>query len=182
LAGLKGYLALIVAVWAYYHVLRQHYGFMMLYKVKNSDLEAWDNRLDAVFLYTALILPPFSRFFIHGPEELGLPKSIALGGIPGFEIGLWLVFGGILALYLARQVQRLRNGHPLNVPKMLLLVGVIPLHWLTFEFMSWRAAVPTVTIVHNLQYHAIIWFHNRNRYGEGGSSHGRIPEAVSRAW
>jgi hypothetical protein len=31
--------------------------------------------------------------------------------------------------------------------------------------MSWQAAVPTVTIVHNLQYHALVWFHNRNRYG-----------------
>jgi hypothetical protein len=30
--------------------------------------------------------------------------------------------------------------------------------------MSWQAAVPTVTIVHNLQYHALVWFHNRNRY------------------
>ena len=38
LAGLKGYLALIVGVWAYYHVIRQHYGFMVLYKVKNRDL------------------------------------------------------------------------------------------------------------------------------------------------
>ena len=31
-------LAMIVAVWAYYHVIRQHYGFMVLYKVKNRDL------------------------------------------------------------------------------------------------------------------------------------------------
>src|ERR1041384_7404547 len=28
MAGLKGYLALIVGLWAYYHVIRQHYGFM----------------------------------------------------------------------------------------------------------------------------------------------------------
>src|SRR5437016_8393282 len=27
LAGGKGYLALLVGVWAYYHVIRQHYGF-----------------------------------------------------------------------------------------------------------------------------------------------------------
>jgi hypothetical protein len=59
----------------------------------------------------------------------------------------------------------------------------VPLHWLTFAWMSWQAAVPTVTIVHNLQYHAIVWFHNRNRYGAGGSEvrHGRIPAAVGRS-
>ena len=52
----------------------------------------------------------------------------------------------------------------MNVPKMLLFAAVIPLHWLTFAYMGWQAAVPTVTIVHNLQYHALIWFYNRNRY------------------
>src|SRR5438105_573669 len=34
LAGLKGYLALLVGIWAYYHVVRQHYGCLILYKVK----------------------------------------------------------------------------------------------------------------------------------------------------
>ena len=48
------------------------------------------------------------------------------------------------------------------------------------EAASTVAAVPTVTIVHNLQYHAIVWFHNRNRYA-GSGSHGRIPAAVSRS-
>ena len=53
---------------------------------------------------------------------------------------------------------------PLDLPKYLLFAAIIPLHWLTFAYMSWQAAVPTVTIVHNLQYHALVWFHNRNRY------------------
>jgi len=40
-----------------------------------------------------------------------------------------------------------------------------------------------VTIVHNLQYHAIVWFHNRNRYAgpDGAAIHGRIPAAVGRS-
>jgi len=60
---------------------------------------------------------------------------------------------------------------------------VIPLHWVTFAFLSWQAATPTVTIVHNLQYHAIIWFHNRNRYAapDARAHNGRIPAAVSRS-
>src|SRR5579862_8102700 len=32
LLGAKALLVLIVAVWAYYHVIRQHYGVMVLYK------------------------------------------------------------------------------------------------------------------------------------------------------
>ena len=28
----------IAALWAYYHLVKQHYGFMVLYKKKNNDL------------------------------------------------------------------------------------------------------------------------------------------------
>ena len=73
-------LVILVAIWAYYHVIRQHYGFMVLYKVKNRDLRPIDNTLDRVFLGVTTILPPFHRFFIHHPEELGVPFSFpALG-------------------------------------------------------------------------------------------------------
>jgi hypothetical protein len=124
-----------------------------------------------------LVFPPFHRFFIHHPEELGL--HIAL---PQLEPFLWAIVGATAAVYLARQAMRWRSGNAVNVPKYLLLAAIVPLHWLTFAYMSWQAAVPTVTIVHNLQYHALVWFHNRNRYsGPGEQAHGRIPAAVSRS-
>lgn len=178
LAGGKQILALIVAVWAYYHVARQHYGFLMLYKVKNRDLQPADHLLDQVFLGTMLVFPPFHRFFIHHPEELGLPFSLAR-----YDTATWIVVAVVALVYTARQLLRLASHEPVNRPKFLLLVSIIPLHWLTFAFMSWQAAVPTVTIVHNLQYHALIWFHNRNRYGapEAASRNGRIPAAVGRS-
>jgi len=178
LAGQKPLLYLIVGVWAYYHVIRQHYGFMVLYKVKNRDLAPADNFCDRLLLGVTTVLPPFHRFFVHHPEELGLPFSL-----PRLDPALWTVLTLTLALYAARQIQRWRAGDRINVPKFLLLGSVIPLHWLTFSYLSWQAAVPTVTIVHNLQYHAIVWFHNRNRYAAGAdpSRHGRIPAAVSRS-
>lgn len=177
LAGLVKYLAILVGVWAYYHVIRQHYGFMVLYKVKCRDLQPIDNTLDRVFLGVMLVFPPFHRFFLHHPEELGLHVAF-----PRLEPFLWVAVGAILAIYLMRQWVRWRSGASANVPKYLLFAAVIPLHWLTFALMSWQAAVPTVTIVHNLQYHAIVWFHNRNRYaGDVESAHGRIPAAVSRS-
>jgi hypothetical protein len=178
LLGGKAVLALIVAVWAYYHVVRQHYGFMVLYKVKNRDLAKLDNSLDRWFLGVMTVFPPFHRFFIHHPEELGLHFSF-----PRLEPFLWMLVAATVLVYFGRQFVRIRRGDPVNLPKFLLFAGVIPLHWLTFAYMSWMGAVPTVTIVHNLQYHALIWFHNRNRYGAASSagSHGRIPQAVSRS-
>ena len=177
LAGLKGWLYLLVGVWAYYHVVRQHYGFLVLYKVKNRDLAPRDNALDRWFLGVLLIAPPFHRFFIHHPEELGVPFSF-----PWLEGPLMALVAATAAIYLARQWRRWRAGDAADLPKYLLLAAIIPLHWLTFAFLGWQAAVPTVTIVHNLQYHAIVWFHNRNRYGgAAGDLHGRIPAAVSRS-
>jgi len=164
-----------VGVWAYYHVIRQHYGFMVLYKVKNRDLNPLDNTLDRVLLGVMTIAPPFHRFFIHHPEELGLKFAF-----PRFEPVLWAIVAATLAIWLGRQWVRHREGDALDLPKHLLLLAVIPLHWLTFAYLSWQAAVPTVTIVHNLQYHALVWFHNRNRYG-GSKQYGRVPAAVSRS-
>jgi hypothetical protein len=123
------------------------------------------------------VFPPFHRFALHHPEELGLPfKPLH------WEAASWAIVGAVAAVYLARQWTRFRAGELSDLPKYLLFAGVIPLHWFTFAYMSWQAAVPTVTIVHNLQYHAIVWFHNRNRYGAQDSEarHGRIPTAVSR--
>ena len=174
LIGGKAVLAMIVAVWAYYHVIRQHYGFMVLYKVKNRDLAKIDSFLDRWFLGVMTVFPPFHRFFIHHPEELGLKFSFAR-----LEPFFWLLVAATVAVYAGRQVMRIRRGDSINVPKFLLFAGVIPLHWLTFAYMSWMGAVPTVTIVHNLQYHALIWFHNRNRYRVG--EHGLVPKAVSRS-
>ena len=157
LVGLKHLLALIVAVWAYYHVVRQHYGFLVLYKVKNGDTAPEDNRLDRAFLGVMLIAPPFLRFFARHPEELGIP----------FRMG-WaepIVWVAVAVVGVAWGVRQWLAGAR-NLPKYLLLGGIVPLHWLTFALMSWQAAVPTVSIVHNLQYHALVWFHNRNRYGE----------------
>jgi hypothetical protein len=177
LAGAVQVLAILVGGWAYYHVIRQHYGFMVLYKVKGHDLRRLDNNLDRVFLGVMLIFPPFHRFFLHHPEELGLHFRLA-----GLEPFLWAIVAATVAVYLVRQWQRGRAGEPVNVPKYLLFAAVIPLHWLTFAYMSWQAAAPTVTIVHNLQYHAIVWFHNRNRYdGPDAAGFGRIPAAVSRS-
>ena len=177
LAGAVKYLAILVGVWAYYHVIRQHYGFMVLYKVKCRDLRPLDNALDRIFLGVMLVFPPFQRFFLHHPEELGLHT-----GFPRLEPLCWAMVAATLGVYLGRQWARWRSGEPANVPKYLLFAAIIPLHWLTFAYMSWQAAVPTVTIVHNLQYHAIVWFHNRNRYAESGEAvHGWIPAAVSRS-
>src|SRR5215831_15448233 len=127
LAGQKGLLALLVGIWAYYHVMRQHYGFLVLYKVKNRDLMPLDNRLDRIFLGVMMIFPPFHRFFLHHPKEIGIKVAISQ-----WEPLFWAVIGVTAAVWLARQWGRF----PKDLPKYLLFAAIIPLHWLTFAYMS----------------------------------------------
>ena len=57
----------IAALWAYYHLVKQHYGFMVLYKKKNNDLAPVDNALDRLLLLFAFNYP-FVAFVAQDPE------------------------------------------------------------------------------------------------------------------
>src|SRR5262245_4762896 len=52
------------SMWAYYHLVKQHYGFMILYKKKNQDLAEIDNLIDRAFILLGMTYP-FVRFLTH---------------------------------------------------------------------------------------------------------------------
>ena len=64
--GVSGYklpwelLLIFLGLWAYWHVVRQHYGFLRLYQKKNADSHPIDARLDSMLLYAGLLLPSWS--------------------------------------------------------------------------------------------------------------------------
>src|SRR5437588_442089 len=57
LLGLGFTFFFLAALWAYYHLVKQHYGFMVLYKKKNNDLAPLDNALDRLLLMFAFNYP-----------------------------------------------------------------------------------------------------------------------------
>ena len=65
------------ALWAYYHLVKQHYGFMVLYKKKNNDLARVDNALDRLLLLFAFNYP-FVAFIAQDPEAMArVPAALA---------------------------------------------------------------------------------------------------------
>ncbi len=160
----------LAALWAYYHLVKQHYGFMVLYKKKNGDLAPIDNALDRLLLVFALNYP-FVAFIAQDPEAMArVPKALQTS-VDG--LGTFLLAGtAILGIaWLIRQLQRAVIALPLNVPKYLLLAAAIPMHWVVLLTpMSHKplAIVAILTIYHNLQYHRLIWFHNRKYAGSPG--------------
>src|SRR5215208_5216580 len=57
LAGVGFLFFFVAALCAYYHLVKQHYGFMVLYKKKNGDLARVDNVLDRLLLVFAFNYP-----------------------------------------------------------------------------------------------------------------------------
>src|SRR6201991_4033956 len=84
LAGAGFVFFFIAALWAYYHLVKQHYGFMVLYKKKNGDLARIDNALDRLFLLFAFNYP-FVEFIARDPEAMARVPAVLHGGVNGLS-------------------------------------------------------------------------------------------------
>jgi hypothetical protein len=182
------------SLWAYYHLVKQHYGFMILYKKKNNDLAEIDNLIDRAFILLGMAYP-FVRFLTHSyaaKERLeGMGLSPQSETVWWFEALVFSAFVVSLILFAGRQAGRLYLKQPINVPKLLLLGAAVPMHWVVLRMLepvqppsaAALAAVATLTIYHNIQYHRIIWFHNKNKYGRPGApSYGAASVISKSVW
>jgi len=159
----------LAALWAYYHLVKQHYGFMVLYKKKNNDLAPLDNALDRWLLLFAFNYP-FVAFIAGDPSAMARVPPLLRSGVN--TVTMLLLAGTIVVggFWLVRQFQRAWLLEPLNLPKYLLLAAAIPMHWIALLTPMPNkpiALVAILTIYHNLQYHRLIWFHNQ-KYTEQG--------------
>ncbi len=147
-------------VWQQFHVVKQHFGFVMIYKAKNRERDELDRKMDRWFLLGSLF----------APLALFLMKTLdVLNG--SWERGAVVAAWAVLAVvWMVRQAVKLRKGEAMNWPKLALLLAVVPLQWLALGFGArfgtagaLQAAIP-LGLFHGLQYHRLLWFHNRNRY------------------
>lgn len=187
------FFVLFFNLWAYWHVVRQHFGIMSLYKKKNNDYNPPDTRADKAILYVGLIAP-LAAYIVRHPEAreaFGIigdysPFPVVEGKTSVaslFSSGFWtqlswehyvifasvVAFASVVLLFVSRQISRYRSGTYLNLPKILFLIALIPLYALIC-YSPVVLAAPLlafsafVTIYHDIQYHAIVWFYTRNRY------------------
>jgi hypothetical protein len=163
-------------LWAYYHVVRQHWGFFMLYKRRNNDLaDERENRIDKWFFNLSLYLP-LAMFMtsVYYDATPGFPKlglryelfgDLSIGGI--LYPLTWALFLATIIGYLGWQWRRWQTGAPVNGAKLLLMLSIVPLHFVAFAHpMLVVFIVPLVTVGHNLQYHRIVWTYGQNKYGK----------------
>ncbi len=170
LAGFASLFFLFAVCWQQFHIVKQHFGFMMLYKAKNKDRDRTDFLLDRWLLLSSLLIP--LGMFVLRTRPVLTETLPMLGWLPAVAIGLYALLAGA---WLLRQSQKLRAGEPMNWPKIGLLLTVIPLQWVALLYASHygpegilRAGIP-LGLFHSFQYHRLLWFHNRNRYTEPGA-------------
>lgn len=185
LLHLGDWLELATTLWGYYHVFKQHYGFLMMYKKKNRDFLPEDTRIDKLFFAVAFYYP-FLTYPLHSKQAAAiLPFPILPRPAAVYQNVLLFVLILVTLAYVVRQVQKLRQGLPLNWPKQLLLASAIPINFVLF-----RSAMPllgvyaAVTIFHNVQYHRLVWFYNQNKYGRRAVSAAKygLATLVNRRW
>jgi hypothetical protein len=153
---------LVVAyLWGYYHLVRQHYGFLMLYRRRAGEEDPRAARLDSLLLWAGCLYP-YLRFSLGDAYlKSGLPSLVpaplAADLRSALDITFAVVLAGAIALMASGRLERLRLG-----PKHLFLGIVIAFHGMVFGLLDNLLAITaTLTIFHDLQYHRIVWQYER---------------------
>ncbi|HEV8584408.1 MAG TPA: hypothetical protein VGT02_05510 [Methylomirabilota bacterium] len=165
--GLFAWFLLLAYLWAYWHLVRQHYGFLRLYRRREGAADANGARLDTALLWLGCLYP-YVRFSLSdGYAATGLPRLTPPALIPlarlALDAGFVVAMTALLVTVLSGRVEprRLAQRH-------LLLALVIGFHAVVFAALDDLLAIlATLTIFHNLQYHRIVWHYERG--------HGRVP-------
>lgn len=180
-------------LYGYYHVVRQHWGFVSLYNARNGARDPAMIALDSATLYLGSWLPYAYFVFSH-------PRARALVGLTaGFEQSvagrmlLWGLAAGWAITLVRFAIVHLRR-RSFGEPKVAYLLITVLLHGAIyfgvarFEPVYSASNGPDqdfllisilVVIFHNVQYLGLVWFHNRNRYGES-TGHG-LAQMVNRS-
>ncbi len=159
----------VAGLYESWHILRQHWGFLRLYKSANDDFDPVDDRLDAAVFYLGMVgfvLHHYSGSHNLTPVYGDLQVRFPLVPDPVAEVTLY-AFGVALVLFLGRQVQRLATGRPVVLPKLLLMTTALVTHAMVFLFSAapFLVAEAIETAWHDVQYHGFIAHFQRRRLG-----------------
>jgi hypothetical protein len=159
----KGFL-LFAYLWAYFHLVRQHYGFLALYRRRVGADDLVENRLETLLLWVGCLYP-FLRYSLSDAYvRSGLPVLLPAACLPRLRV----LVDVLAMLSILVLVALLRRRTRALGPRHLLIAVVIAFHVAVFAVLDNLLTITaTLTIFHNLQYHRIVWQHERGQ--------GRVP-------
>lgn len=148
-------------LWAYWHLVRQHYGFLMLYRRKAGEHDRASARFDTALLWAGCLYPYLRFSLTDAYAHSGLPQILPATLLPGLrsalDVAALVLLTGAVAVWFSGRVGARRLA-----PKHLLLAVVIAFHCAVLALLdNLLAIMATLTIFHNLQYHRIVWQYER---------------------
>ena len=175
------------AIWAYHHVVKQHFGFMALYRAKAGEFDRGELMIHKRWLITSLWLPVLIVLLNHPDWVVKVPGlewlvRDAVGVRPffwfarNFATAATWTFVGLQALAIGWLARNFVIGRPINVGETLTAATAVALHWFAVTAILTPPAsavgdplagyifVPLVTMFHNVQYHALVWHYNRVKF------------------
>lgn len=164
--------------YALYHINKQHWGFVSLYRRKNGDADPGEARVDALFFNTAIWLPWIAM------QASPWPGSVAEHAPAAIRTAVFTathaVFLGACAAYALYQVVQWRKGRVRNGTKLLYIGTVIALYYLTFAFDPVLASlwILITSTGHCVQYHGVVWAYGRKHYAVTDSAEKRLPQII----
>jgi hypothetical protein len=174
--------------YALFHINKQHWGFISLYKRKNGDLaDARENRADQRFFYAAIWLPyvamltaPWYVDFDGEPFRLlSLPfLGMTTGAV--LHVACHVAFFLVCAAYATFQLDQWRKGLPRNGPKLAYVASVIPLYYLAFSIHPLVASfwVLLTGVGHCAQYHRVVWAYGTSKYAGKTGAERKLPASI----
>lgn len=162
----------VLAYVAVFHFVRQQVGWVALYSRREGSASDLDRHLDTLATYTATIgplvwwhghLPRSFSWFVEGDFVAGLASGVSDVAMP--------LYWAVLALWLCRQVWRVRTDSPPSTGKLVVVfttwacwyVGIValdgdfaftvtnvlihgvPYLWLTYRYGRTRTSAPVVS-------------------------------------
>jgi hypothetical protein len=166
--GLEGQLIVFAAIVGTWHIIRQHHGFLRVYKAINRDAEPFDNWLDSLTFYTGMFAGLLNDYSdIRGPIVIYRDLQARFPSLPP-HLGevTWNLFLVLLILLGARQTWRVMEGKVINIPKLLLMASALTTHYFVFFATAtpFLVAEALETAYHDVQYQGWIMHYQRRRF------------------
>lgn len=156
---------MLIRFWGYWHIMRQDWGLIRAYKIRNNDFHHLEELLDQILFYFSRVGCVVISEVFH--SKLGLIKSFSSKLSFSEVLSIYLsVLGVIFTFYLIFQLWKVKNNLKVNLPKSLFLLVNIPGNIAIFLFLPFPAALDFVlcTAYHDVQYHGWTLFYGKKRF------------------
>jgi len=154
-------------IWDQYHFVRQHYGFMRIYDVKNKSIPKGGVNLDLWLCFsTYFAIIAYSDFYSYIYQRTFLNVGILFPPGVGTVLarGSLILALGVGGFFLVDLVKRLSRGESVCLLKYLIFITTYGVWYYSYVILSHPYLSYSITsFFHCFQYDALAWYYNHTK-------------------